>query len=71
MPPSLSRGIITQTINSPKIDVQWPAVNVAKVLEESRATVGRVESELKRIDTGNKRVGSELRRLPSEESQSP
>ncbi len=46
------------------------AVNVDKVLEESRATVGRVESELKRIGTENKRVGSELQKSFLEESQS-
>ena len=47
------------------------AGNVDKVLEESRAVVGRVESELKRIDKENKRVGSEMQKLLSEESQSP
>ncbi len=46
------------------------AANVDKVLEESRATVGRVESELNRIDTENKRVGSELQKSSLEESTS-
>ena len=46
-------------------------MNPDKVLEESRATIDRVESELKRIEIENKRVGSELRKLPSEESHSP
>ena len=46
-------------------------VNLDKVLEESRATIGRVESELKRIDTEHRRVGSELQKLPLEESQLP
>ncbi len=46
------------------------AVNVDKVLEESRETVGRVESELKRIEIENQRVGSEMQKSSLEESPS-